>query len=160
MLENFLLNGFATGIMQSDLAFLFKRFQFADCNDGDSEIDPEAVNLLNALHSFISNTYVSPLFSEYTIARSCMWTGVDSLSKDWHNDNCAEFNSNFLIYLDDGETYGNSIEIKTPSEEFKIYPKKNQFVWLNQDKKFLHRATHVSGPRRLLSFEFKIPAIP
>ena len=158
MINSFATNGFATGIVQADLAFLFKNFSFANCSDTHSEINYQAAKLLSILHQHIGRRYVSTVFNEYTIIKNSMWSGVDSLSKDWHNKGCQESNSSFLIYLDDGETYGNSIEIKTPSEEFKIYPKKNQFVWLNQDKKFSYRETHVSGPRRLLSFEFKIPA--
>ena len=136
---------------------LFKNFEFPDYNNVDVELEEQATQLLTILHNHIANKYVSVLFDNYVVGRRCMWTGIDNLSSDWHNDNNDEFNSNLLVYLDDGEQYGNSIEIKTPTEEFKIYPKKNQFVWLNQDKKFLHRATHISGPRRLLSFEFKIP---
>lgn len=159
MIDNFLVNGFATGILVFDAAFLFKTFEFPDCNDGDAEFGEKATQLLQIVHQHVASKYVSTLFDEYEVGQFGMWAGVDSLSKDWHNDSNNEFNSNFLVYLDDGEQYGNSIEIKTPTEEFKIYPKKNQFVWLNQNKKFLHRATHTSGPRRLLSFEFKIPAL-
>ena len=156
-MNDFLTNGFTTGILTLDVAFLFKKFHFPNCNDGDAEFTAEASQFLSILHQHVSDKYVSKLFTEYSIGSSGMWSGVDNLSSDWHNDSNEKFNSNFLVYLDDSEQYGNSIEIKTPVEEFKIYPKKNQFVWLNQDKKFLHRATHMSGPRRLLSFEFKIP---
>jgi hypothetical protein len=159
MINNFLINGFTSDFLTLDAAFLFKKFEFPDCNNGEAELEEEAVELLDILHRHVAKKYVSSLFDEYSIGERGMWTGVDNMSSDWHNDSNEEFNSNFLIYLDDGELHGNSIEIKTPTEEFKIYPNKNQFVWLNQNKKFQHRATHLSGPRRLLSFEFTIPAI-
>lgn len=159
MINDFLVNGFVTGTLSLDAAYLFKQFQFPNCNDGEATPSLQASTYLQALHRHIAEKYVSSMFDEYGFGEHNMWSGVDAPSKEWHNDNCDEFNSNFLVYLDDGEMYNNFIEVKSPTEEFKIYPKKNQFVWLNQDKKFLHRATHTEGPRRVLSFEFNIPAI-
>lgn len=158
-MNEFLTNGFATGVLTLDVAFLFKRFPFPNCNDGEATPSPEAEMYLQSLHEHIATKYVSTMFDEFGFGEHNMWSGVDGPSQEWHNDSCDEFNSNFLVYLDDGEMYNNFIEVKTPVEEFKIYPKKNQFVWLNQNQRFLHRATHTEGPRRVLSFEFKIPAI-
>jgi hypothetical protein len=161
MYNDFFTNGFVTGQIEMDAAFLFKKFEFPSCDNDDPtpDINPSAKNLLDILHKHIAQKYVSALFADFSIGENAMWSGVDSMSTDWHNDGREGFNSNFLVYLDDGEAYGNKIEVKAVTEQFTIFPKKNQFVWLNQSGGFLHKATHVSGPRRVLSFEFDIPAL-
>ena len=65
-----------------------------------------------------------------------------------------------LIYLDDNtKQNGNNIQVRTGDYHFTLYPKRRDFVWLNQKKCFQHRAQHLSGIRRVLSFEYLVPAL-
>jgi hypothetical protein len=161
MYNDFFINGFVSGTIAMDAAFIFNGFEFPSCDNDDPTpvINQSAKKLLDIIHNYIAQTYVSKLFTHFSIGENSMWSGVDGMSADWHNDGREGFNSNFLIYLDNGEAYGNKIEVKNSAEEFVIFPKKNQFVWLNQSSGFLHKATHVSGPRRVLSFEFNIQGL-
>lgn len=164
MIENFFINGYVHGKFDIDAVTMFKDDYFIDCNSDDAdvrEIDTESKRKLNNLHEYISENYIKQIFTEFRVGKNGMWSGVDSGSAEWHNDFVDEdrFTSNFLIYLEDNEPFGNSIEVKNQFQEFKIVPKPNEFVWLNQNRKFMHRATHKSGPRRLLSFEFFIPSL-
>lgn len=164
MIENFFINGFVHGQFDIDVINMFDTDEFINCNSDEADyksINDESRAKLNMLHQHIAKTYIEKLFENYKIGKNSMWSGVDSGSEVWHNDfiDSDRFTSNFLIYLDDNASHGNSIEVKNVFEEFKIIPKQNEFVWINQNKKFAHRATHKSGPRRLLSFEFFIPEL-
>lgn len=162
--SNFFVNGFTQGTLNFDAVTMFQEFDFPDCTadrNTSFTIDPIAQIRLDAIHGYLANTLITPMFQVYTFGNNGMWSGVDSGSATWHNDftDTDSFTSNILIYLEDGEPYGNSVEFKNQVEEWKVIPKPNEFVWINQNHNFMHRATHIAGPRRLLSFEFYIPAL-
>lgn len=159
--NSFFVNGYMHGHINEITKINFDKHHFIDCSDeGNCEkqqFDESLRPLLNEFYTIIEDRFISKLFNNYTLHQSNAWQGVDSYSCKWHNDFIEEqnFNSNILVYLDD--SYGkNSIEVRNQSEEFIIYPKKGDFVWLNQNPKFQHRATHLEGMRRLLSFEIYI----
>jgi hypothetical protein len=163
MMENFFVNGYVHGVFDIDAKSEFSQYRFIDCNSDEAEnfsIQNDAQEKLNRMHEHISEKYIRALFDDFEMKRNGMWEGVDYGSSKWHNDftDGDPFTSNFLIYIDSNES-GNCIEIRNASDSFKVIPKENEFVWLNQNRKFEHRATHVSGQRRLLSFEFYIPAL-
>lgn len=163
-MEDFFTKGFVHSKFDIDVVDMFKNDRFIDCNSKEADeesICKESQEKLDQIHLHIGETIVKTLFNDFTYRRNGMWCGVDSGSSDWHNDfiDGDPFTSNLLIYLEDGEPYGNCIEVKNKFEEHKIIPKPNEYVWLNQNRKFMHKATHISGPRRLLSFEFYIPAL-
>ena len=68
-------------------------------------------------------------------------------------------NSNVIIYLDDTREHNNNIQVKNQIEEFVITPKENDFIWLNQNNLFRHKASHNDGRRRILSFEYYIDGL-
>ena len=162
--SNFFVNGFIHGKLDFDAVEMFKEFEFIDCNSDRADnftLEPDAIVCLDAIHGYFARKLISPMCQVYEFGRNGMWFGVDSGSAEWHNDfmDGDPFTSNILIYLEDGSQYDNSIQFKNKFDEFKVVPKPNEFVWINQNKKFMHKATHNSGPRRLLSFEFYIPAL-
>jgi len=161
-IEDFFTKGFVHSKFDIDVVDMFKNDHFIDCNSKEADdqvISKEAQLKLDEIHLHVGKNIIEKVFSNFTYRRNGMWCGVDTGSAEWHNDfiDGDPFTSNLLIYLEDGEPYGNFIEVKNAFEEYVVVPKPNEYVWLNQNKKFMHRATHKSGPRRLLSFEFFIP---
>ena len=163
-LDSFFINGFYLGHIQSIECLNVDLYNFADCNNvyNDTATDPYRPELdtnlkaiLQETNTFLIENYISKVFSNYEFIEYYAWEGVDPGSSVWHNDKIEGFNSNILVYLDDSLN-SNTIEIKNNIEEFKIYHKKGDFVWLNQSTRFLHRATHKQGRRRVLSFQYKI----
>lgn len=114
---------------------------------------------LEEISIHLSKKYIEKIFKNYKRLECGLWEGVDEGSSKWHNDwiDGDGFNSNILIYLDDNTTEnGNSVEIRGLDFHHVLYPKSGQLLWLNQKPIFEHKATHTSGQRRLLSFEFLI----
>jgi hypothetical protein len=141
----------------------FDKFDFKDCTQPEELwLDPEAEFDLAIIHKWLADKYLSKLFDDFEIKQCAMWSGVDEGSRTWHNDfeDGDSFNSNILIYLDDNtKQNGNNIQVRTGDYHFTLYPKRRDFVWLNQKKCFQHRAQHLSGTRRVLSFEYLVPAL-
>lgn len=158
-LDSFFTNGCYLGHIDSIEELDVDLYSFVDCNKVDDDIRPELdINLKDILEEtkiFLIEHYISKVFSKYEFLDYYAWEGVDPGSSVWHNDKREGFNSNILVYLDDSFN-SNTIEVKNDIEEFKVYPKKGDFIWINQSTKFLHRATHIKGRRRVLSFEFNI----
>jgi len=131
------------------------RYTFGDCNNDDCRLDQTLTPMLDRVYDYISTNYVFPCFPHAKLLNSSAWSGVDGPSSEWHNDAKEGFNSNILVYLDDSMGL-NTIEVRTKDEDYKIYPKVGTFVWINQAPQFQHRATHVAGERRVLSYELWI----
>lgn len=157
----FFLDGFYHGELPDDVDInLFEYFDFNDCNKEDTWYPPMCRAHLEQLHTWFADNVVGKVFDHYILKECNMWFGVDEPSSDWHNDNQGEFNSNILVYMDNDMRYnGNNIKVRNELEEHTIWPKRGDFVWLNQSKQFEHKATHKSGVRRVLSFEFLIPQL-
>jgi len=145
----------------------FDHYDFPDCTDTNENIFNAQISLkktmcqqqLKEIHQYLSDNYVSKIFKNFEMKEFDIWNGVDEGSIKWHNDyeDGDPFNSTFLIYLDDNTPEnGNFIAIRSPDCENILYPKRGDFVWLNQKKIFQHKAKHQSGKRRLLGFEFFI----
>lgn len=150
-LDSFFVNGFYKGHIDFIEPINFDGFTFTNHDAEQKSLDTNLLPIIEQVESYLKQNIVSKVFDKYRIEHFA-WSGVDSYSSDWHNDNKEGFNSNILVYLDD--SYGqNKIEIKNQAEEFTVYHKKGDFVWINQDPKFLHKATHITGNRRVLSFE-------
>lgn len=157
---NFFVNGYMHGHLDEVESIDFDKYHFVDCThnpEHDGMPDPTIVPILDDVYSILRHRYINQLFQNYTLHERNIWQGVDSGSKEWHNDYAEykSFNSNILVYLDDSYDK-NTIQVRNETEEFIIYPKKGDFVWLNQNPKFQHRATHIEGIRRLISFEIYI----
>lgn len=144
---------------------VFDNARFVDCNLQEEELwlDSDILGDLKIWHKYFAEIYISKIFSEYELKDCAMWSGVDEGSAQWHNDyedGTALFNSNILVYMDDcTEENGNNIQVRGPGFSKILYPKRGDFVWLNQKTIFQHRATHTMGTRRVLSFEYLIPAL-
>lgn len=142
---------------------LFEKFHFEDCTQpSENWLEKGAISHLNNLHQWFADNFVSKMFDDFEMKDCGMWSGVDEESRSWHNDfeNKNEFNSNILVYMDDNtEANGNNIQVASNDYINILYPMRRDFVWLNQKKCFQHRATHKSGVRRVLSFEYLIPAL-
>lgn len=161
----FFVNGFIHGHIAEAESFPVGEYRFVDCTsdiDGDTvAVEPGAVPWLDKFAQLIEQRYISQIFDQYTLVEKNMWSGVDLLSATWHNDQFYDnprFNSNVLLYLDDSMQQ-NNIAIHNGQEEFVIYPRVGDIVWLNQQHRFKHKATHRTGNRRLMSFEYMIPAL-
>ena len=162
MHDDFFVKGYYTEVLSFDVAAEFDNCVFVDCNTSDNmHISEDVQSRLNELHLYLAENYVSKIFSAYKILGNGMWDSVDNGSDTWHNDwsDGGHLNSNILLYIDDNRLYNNSIMVRNGRQEFKIQPQPNQIVWLNQSRCFEHKATHNSGPRRLLSFEFFIDGL-
>jgi hypothetical protein len=153
--DKFLTDGYIYGNVPIVKNINFDQYNFDDCNYDDCALDNKLTPILLKVNQYLIDNYVNFLFLKYEVLNMNAWCGVDDLSANWHNDLAEGFNSNILVYLD-CSLNKNSIEISNGFSEIKIYPNKGDFVWLNQSKKFLHRATHIEGNRRVLSFEFNI----
>lgn len=148
----------------------FEKYSFQDCRDENScnyhsqnKVEKHMSQLqLGEVHRYLADTYVSKLFTDFQFKECDLWSGVDDGSKEWHNDHIDgdPFNTTFLIYLDDNTPEnGNYIAVRGPDTEITLYPKRGDFIWLNQNRMFEHKAKHNSGQRRVLGFEFYIPAL-
>jgi len=142
----------------------FKSMNFKNCNEVNEDfwLDKNYLQELKKIQSILSVEYISKIFNKFEMKECGMWEGVDEGSSKWHNDylDGDKFNSNILVYLDDNtEKNGNSIEVRGPNFSHILYPKENQLIWLNQKKIFQHKATHKTGRRRVLSFEYFIPEL-
>jgi hypothetical protein len=159
--NDFLINGFATGLVPLDLLTPFNNTYFPDCNiDCDYVFPEEVINLLTPVCDWLKINYLETLFADYRVHYIGAWSGVDEGSARWHNDwiDGDPFNTNILVYLDPPlENYIAVRNILDPDSETKIYPEVGQFVWINQQKHIQHKAQHTAGPRRLLCFEFFVP---
>ena len=166
-LTNFFLYGYIHHRDSNIQVESFDDANFVDCSTLRDNVDVQRadsryVDKLNALHDYLGKTYIKQLFDEYTLTQCAMWAGVDSGSSVWHNDHKqgGRFTSNLLVYLDDNnQELGNFIQVRGSGFEHTIYPKRGDFVWLNQKSCFEHRAQNDNGLRRVLSFEFYIPAL-
>lgn len=161
-LTDFFVKGYYSEILSNDIAAEFDNYKFVNCQEHSTmHITDVVQKKLDDLHVYLAETYVSKIFPSYKLLKNGMWNNVDSGSSTWHNDfsDGDALNSNILVYIDDNRLYNNCIMIKNQKEEFKIQPKPNQFVWLNQSQGFQHKAIHNSGSRRLLSFEFFIDGL-
>lgn len=165
---SFFANGYLHGNIPEVVKYDFSSFVFVDCykNEKDVNLKPKiditSQTYLKEIYKLIQERFVAKIFENAKLLEMSMWQGVDTPSRSWHNDYILgqTFNSNILVYLDEGTVEnGNCIEVRNQEEEFKIYPKVGDFVWLNQKHIFQHRATHASGQRRVLSYELMIPEI-
>lgn len=161
--DNFLFLGYYFDKSPNiDFSF-FEDKDFKDCTLKEQQFLEENILVeLKKYQEILSDRYVKSLFSDFEYKDCGMWKGVDKGSSKWHNDflDGDNFNSNILVYLDDNtEENGNFIEVRGPGFSHKLYPKKNQLIWLNQKRIFEHKATYNSGQRRLLSFEYFIPQL-
>ena len=158
---DFFVNGYIQGHLDEIDNYDFSEFVFLDCSEKD-DIDnnpiteKKAKKYLTEIYNILLDKYLSKLFPNIELLAQSMWQGVDRKAKEWHTDYAENnnFNSNLLLYLDDN--YGNSIQVKNQVEEFVIYPTRGDFMWLNQNKIFQHRAKHIAGPRRLLGYDMYI----
>jgi len=162
--QTFFIDGYWHGTLPNNLDIdRFETFKFIDCTQPeDLWLDPAAKRELDFIHKWLADTYISTIFNEYELKDTAMWSGVDHGSREWHNDfeDSNKFNSNILIYMDDNTKWnGNNIQVRTSDYHYYLYPKRGDFIWLNQKKCFEHRAAHKSGQRRVLSFEYLIPAL-
>ena len=162
---DFFVNGYIQGHFAEIDNYDFSEFVFLDCSenediiDNNPTIDKKAQKYLSEIYNIIFDRHLSKLFPNIELLEKSMWQGIDTKSKEWHTDYMEKknFNSNLLLYLDDN--YGNNIQVKNQTEEFTIYPIRGDFIWLNQNKIFQHRAKHITGPRRLISYEMYIPEL-
>lgn len=163
-LELFFVDGYIHDTLPDEVDIsIFDTFEFKDCNQPEELwLDENAKDHLDYIHQYFAEHYISKIFGEFEMKECAMWSGVDEGSREWHNDyeDGDSFNSNILVYLDDNTLEnGNNIQVSTTDFINILHPKRRDFVWLNQKKCFKHRATHKSGVRRVLSFEYLIPAL-
>lgn len=162
--QTFFVDGYWLGTLPDNLDIeMFETFDFKDCNQPEEIwLDPKAKSDLSRIHQWFADNYVSKMFDDFEMKDCAMWSGVDEGSRNWHNDfeDGDAFNSNILVYMDDNtEENGNNIQVASNDYINILYPSRRDFVWLNQKKCFQHRATHKSGVRRVLSFEYLVPAL-
>lgn len=142
---------------------IFNRFSISHCASYECDtIDPAATVELKNLQLIFAERLIKKLFDEFDSVDVGMWEGVDEGTSDWHNDwqDGDNFSSNVLIYLDDNnKENGNSIQVRSHENEIILYPKRGEFIWLNQKSCFEHKATYASGVRRVLSLEYMIPEL-
>lgn len=153
-LESYFVNGFYKGHVDFLEQVDFDKYYFVNHDDPERILDKNIEPLLYETRDYILENYIKKVFPDFIVTQSTAWSGVDEYSSRWHNDSTEGFDSNILVYLDDSYN-SNKLEVKNNSEEFTIYHKKGDFVWINQSPNFLHKATHITGKRRVFSFELK-----
>lgn len=163
--DNFFSHGYILHCDENINVSKYDSYTFPDCTKSEEEIlkaqGPQEKAIcqldLQVLHEYLAKNYVSKLFANYDIMHRDLWCGVDEGSVEWHNDHedGDPFNSTILVYMDDNTPEnGNFIAVRGPAVETILYPKRGEFIWLNQKKIFQHKAKHNSGVRRVLGFEF------
>ena len=161
-MTTFFKDGFYTGEVDLNVQ-LFDDVKFPSIDyDAKDLILPdickqEITNVQEQLEEVISETYPKFELTEEV----GLWNGVTKDNNEFHNDFVAgdKFNSNILVYLDEGnDDNENYIEIKG-EDKCRIFCNPGQFVWLNQSPQFEHRANNGRGNRRLLHFAYYIPEI-
>lgn len=160
-LNNFFLEGFVKDKIDYDIS-QFDDWPFLEDKSRDWAGTADQQVELAKLASHVSHEIVGMVFDDRRLLRSGLWQGVDAESQVWHNDwrDGDEFNSNFLIYLDDNDiSRGNYIGVRGQDFEYCLEPRRGEFVWLNQSEMFEHRASNQQGLRRIIVFEFYIPGL-
>jgi len=165
-LDSFFMDGYYKGKVSDFTDYdisIFDRFKISHCASYECDIiDPAAVIELKELQQFFAEHLIKILFDEFELVDIGMWEGVDDGTSDWHNDwqDGDNFSSNILIYLDDNtKENGNNIQVRSHGNEIGLYPKRGEFIWLNQKSCFEHKATYTSGVRRVLSLEYMVPEL-
>lgn len=157
-LSNFLLNGYAH-FNESGLLDLSK-FNIVNVEITDNldiSFSEEEQLLIDKYVEYISKKYVEPIYKNYIVTYCAVWDGVDLGSAEWHNDKIEGFDFSVLYYYDStNEESGGQIEFKFPDGETIIYPKSGDLIFINQDKKFFHKASRSNSSRRVASIEYKI----
>lgn len=157
-LSNFLLNGYAH-FNESDLLDLSK-FNIVNVEITDNldiSFSEEEQLLIDKYVEYVSKKYVEPIYKNYIVTYCAVWDGVDLGSTEWHNDKIEGFDFSVLYYYDStNEESGGQIEFKFPDGETIIYPKSGDLIFINQDKKFFHKASRSNSSRRVASIEYKI----
>ena len=157
-LSNFLLNGYAH-FNESGLLDLSK-FNIVNVEITDNldiSFSEEEQLLIDKYVEYVSKKYVEPIYKNYIVTYCAVWDGVDLGSKEWHNDKIEGFDFSVLYYYDStNEESGGQIEFKFPDGETIIYPKSGDLIFINQDKKFFHKASRSNSSRRVASIEYKI----
>lgn len=162
--NDFFLRGFTTGEFWKDVSY-FKKYDIKNAEDpnvGEAcSVPKDAEKELQKLQREIGEKLISNVFAKWECRNVGAWEGVDEGSVVWHNDQMdgKNMNSNVIIYLDDTREHNNNIQVKNQIEEFVITPKENDFIWLNQNNLFRHKASHNDGRRRILSFEYYIDGL-
>lgn len=157
-LSNFLLNGYAH-FNESGLLDLSK-FNIVNVEITDNldiSFSEEEQLLIDKYVEYVSKKYVEPIYKNYIVTYCAVWDGVDLGSTEWHNDKIEGFDFSVLYYYDStNEESGGQIEFKFPDGETIIYPKSGDLIFINQDKKFFHKASRSNSSRRVASIEYKI----
>ena len=157
-LDTFLTCGYAH-FNEPDLIDLSKfKITNVEVNDNlESNFTETELLMLNSFTEFISEKYIKPLYKNFDIVYCCVWDGVDMGSTAWHNDSVEGFDINVLYYFDDtNPLVGGSVEFRHPTGEHKIYPVAGDLVFINQNKKFFHKASRSTACRRVASIEYKV----
>ena len=68
-------------------------------------------------------------------------------------------NSNILVYLEEGTMENDNYIEVLGVDKCRIYPLRGDFVWLNQQPQFEHRANNGEGIRRVIHFPYYIPSL-
>lgn len=128
---------------------------FPNANTKDKQ--PKELSWL--IHPLVKkiNNELSEHFN-YKFIESEIWDDVDTGSKEWHNDNSYNVsiaNLTVLIYCDERKE-GNTISIRGPISEVNITPDRYNMVFINQNKKFEHKAEISEFPRRVIGLQYFI----
>lgn len=138
------------GITESDVSGI-TNLVFPNANSNDEQ--PEE---LLALSQPIIQSITSDIDEHFTntFIEIEIWDDVDNGSKVWHNDrSLSEANLTVLIYCDD-KVEGNTISIRGPLSSIDITPDKYDVVYVNQNKKFEHKAAISKLPRRVIGLQY------
>lgn len=163
-MTTFFKDGFYTGEVDLNVQ-LFDDIKFPSIDyDAKDLILPdtckqEIKKVQEQLEEVISETYPKFELTE----EPGLWNGVtkenNALKSNDTNVAGDKFNSNILVYLDEGnDDNENYIEI-LGVDKCRVFCRPGQFVWLNQSPQFEHRANNGRGNRRLLHFAYYIPEI-
>lgn len=158
--NSFLVNGF-TIFNVPDLIDL-SEFNIINVELNDDSVNSFSISEQAKMDTFIeyvSQNFVKSFYTDFEIVDYSVWDGVDQGSTIWHNDSVEGFDFSVLYYFDNTDpVVGGSIEFQYPNGETKIYPKSGDLIFINQNKRFYHKASRSTSQRRIASIEYNVYA--
>ena len=160
-MTTFFADGFAQGQLQFD-TYAFDDLEFPQIDyDVQVKLSEYQKQQLDKIKTQLE-LVLKKTFPEFKLTEEPgFWQGVTKENNEFHNDFTFgdKFNSNILVYLEEGTMENDNYIEVLGVDKCRIYPLRGDFVWLNQQPQFEHRANNGEGIRRVIHFPYYIPSL-
>jgi hypothetical protein len=164
-ISDLFINGFVQLTLPEINKYNYDEYKFCIAFDeGDAYAhtsDPKFEPIFEEFAKLIEDRYVRPLDASFTRLAYQMVQGVNLRARVWHTDVVYDYDMNltFLIYLDDTSEFKNGFDIRNQVEEWNLLPKPGDMLMTMVNKKFQHKGNYNGGTRRVLLFDYFVPAL-